>query len=29
LTTDAPVRPEAIERILAVDGFSTGRSVDL
>jgi len=29
LTTDAAVRPEAIERILAVDGFSSGRSVDL
>ena len=29
LTTDAPVRPEAIERILALEGFSTGRSVDL
>jgi hypothetical protein len=29
LTTDAPVRPEAIERILALEGFSKGRSVDL
>jgi len=29
LTTDAPVRPEAIERILSLDGFSIGRSVDL
>jgi D-3-phosphoglycerate dehydrogenase len=29
LTTDAPVRPEAIERILSIDGFSAGRSVDL
>jgi D-3-phosphoglycerate dehydrogenase len=29
LTTDAPVRREAIERILQVDGFSVGRSVDL
>jgi D-3-phosphoglycerate dehydrogenase / 2-oxoglutarate reductase len=29
LTTDAPVRAEAIEKILAVDGFSVGRSVDL
>jgi D-3-phosphoglycerate dehydrogenase / 2-oxoglutarate reductase len=29
LTTDAAVRPEAIERILALDGFSSGRSVDL
>ena len=29
LTTDAPVRGEAIEKILALDGFSVGRSVDL
>jgi D-3-phosphoglycerate dehydrogenase len=29
LTTDAPVREETIERILEVDGFSVGRSVDL
>jgi D-3-phosphoglycerate dehydrogenase len=29
LTTDAPVRPEAIERILGGEGFSAGRSVDL
>jgi D-3-phosphoglycerate dehydrogenase / 2-oxoglutarate reductase len=29
LTTDAAVRPEAIERILDLDGFSLGRSVDL
>jgi D-3-phosphoglycerate dehydrogenase len=29
LTTDAPVRTEAIERILSLDGFSVGRSVDL
>lgn len=29
LTTDAPVRAAAIEKILGVDGFSVGRSVDL
>ncbi len=29
LTTDAPVREETIERILDLDGFSVGRSVDL
>jgi D-3-phosphoglycerate dehydrogenase len=29
LTTDAPVRRETIERILGLDGFSLGRSVDL
>jgi len=29
LTTDAAVRPEAIEKILGVDGFAVGRSVDL
>jgi D-3-phosphoglycerate dehydrogenase len=29
LTTDAPVREETIERILGLDGFSAGRSVDL
>jgi D-3-phosphoglycerate dehydrogenase len=29
LTTDAAVRPEAIEKILALDGFARGRSVDL
>ncbi|HEX2392878.1 MAG TPA: phosphoglycerate dehydrogenase [Solirubrobacterales bacterium] len=29
LTTDAAVRPQAIERILALDGFVHGRSVDL
>ncbi|HET9199159.1 MAG TPA: phosphoglycerate dehydrogenase, partial [Solirubrobacterales bacterium] len=29
LTTDAPVRAEAIEKILGLDGFSNGRSVDL
>ena len=29
LTTDAPVRSEAIEKILGLDGFSNGRSVDL
>jgi D-3-phosphoglycerate dehydrogenase / 2-oxoglutarate reductase len=29
LTTDAPVRPETVERILALDGFAAGRSVDL
>jgi D-3-phosphoglycerate dehydrogenase len=29
LTTDAPVRGEAIEKIRSLDGFSNGRSVDL
>ncbi|HZO07255.1 MAG TPA: phosphoglycerate dehydrogenase [Solirubrobacterales bacterium] len=29
LTTDAAVRPEALERILGLDGFAVGRSVDL
>jgi D-3-phosphoglycerate dehydrogenase len=29
LTTDAPVRASTIERILELDGFSIGRSVDL
>jgi D-3-phosphoglycerate dehydrogenase / 2-oxoglutarate reductase len=29
LTTDAPVRPGAVERILGLDGFAVGRSVDL
>jgi D-3-phosphoglycerate dehydrogenase len=29
LTTDAPVRRQTIERILALEGFSNGRSVDL
>jgi D-3-phosphoglycerate dehydrogenase len=29
LTTDAPVRSEAIEKIMGLDGFSNGRSVDL
>ena len=29
LTTDAPVREETIARILELDGFSVGRSVDL
>jgi D-3-phosphoglycerate dehydrogenase len=29
LTTDAPVRRETIEKILELDGFSIGRSVDL
>jgi len=29
LTTDAPVRHETIEKILQLDGFSVGRSVDL
>ena len=29
LTTDAPVRGETIEKILALEGFSNGRSVDL
>jgi D-3-phosphoglycerate dehydrogenase / 2-oxoglutarate reductase len=29
LTTDAPVRTETIEKILGLDGFSVGRSVDL
>ncbi len=29
LTTDAPVRVETIEKILGLDGFSVGRSVDL
>ncbi|HTT95204.1 MAG TPA: phosphoglycerate dehydrogenase [Solirubrobacterales bacterium] len=29
LTTDAPVRPDAMEKIRALDGFSAGRSVDL
>jgi D-3-phosphoglycerate dehydrogenase len=29
LTTDAPVRVEAIEKIRSLDGFSNGRSVDL
>ncbi|MBS1890353.1 MAG: phosphoglycerate dehydrogenase, partial [Actinobacteria bacterium] len=29
LTTDAPVRPDALETILALDGFAVGRSVDL
>jgi D-3-phosphoglycerate dehydrogenase len=29
LTTDAPVRAEALDRILALDGFAVGRSVDL
>jgi D-3-phosphoglycerate dehydrogenase len=29
LTTDAPVRPQTIDRILELDGFSVGRAVDL
>ena len=29
LTTDAPVRQATIEKILQLDGFSVGRSVDL
>ncbi|HVX33313.1 MAG TPA: phosphoglycerate dehydrogenase [Solirubrobacterales bacterium] len=29
LTTDAAVRPDALQKILALDGFSVGRSVDL
>lgn len=29
LTTDAPVRAETVEKILQLDGFSDGRSVDL
>ncbi len=29
LTTDAPVRAETIARILELDGFSVGRSIDL
>jgi D-3-phosphoglycerate dehydrogenase len=29
LTTDAPVRADTIEKILELDGFSVGRSVDL
>ena len=29
LTTDAPVHEETIEKILQLDGFSVGRSVDL
>jgi hypothetical protein len=29
LTTDAPARAEAIEKILGLDGFTNGRSVDL
>jgi D-3-phosphoglycerate dehydrogenase / 2-oxoglutarate reductase len=29
LTTDAPVRAETIEKIIELDGFSVGRSVDL
>jgi D-3-phosphoglycerate dehydrogenase len=29
LTTDAPVRREAIDKMLGLDGFSVGRSVDL
>jgi D-3-phosphoglycerate dehydrogenase / 2-oxoglutarate reductase len=29
LTTDAPVRDETIERILGLEGFAIGRSVDL
>ena len=29
LTTDAPVRRDTIEKILGLDGFSVGRSVDL
>ena len=29
LTTDAPVRAEAIEKILGLEGFAVGRSVDL
>ena len=29
MTTDAPVRAATIERILELDGFSAGRSVDV
>jgi D-3-phosphoglycerate dehydrogenase / 2-oxoglutarate reductase len=29
LTTDAPVNPEALQRILGLEGFAAGRSVDL
>jgi D-3-phosphoglycerate dehydrogenase len=29
LTTDAPVNPQTIERILELEGFSVGRGVDL
>jgi D-3-phosphoglycerate dehydrogenase / 2-oxoglutarate reductase len=29
LTTDAPVRPETVERILELDGFFEGRAVSV
>jgi D-3-phosphoglycerate dehydrogenase len=29
LTTDSPVRPETIDGILGLDGFSRGRAVSL
>jgi D-3-phosphoglycerate dehydrogenase len=29
LTTDAPVEQSTIERILEMDGFATGRAIDL
>lgn len=29
LTTDAPVRADALQKILGLGGFSVGRSVDL
>ena len=29
LTTDAPVAPETIGRILELDGFAEGRAIDL
>ena len=29
LTTDAPVAPETVERILELDGFAEGRAIDL
>ena len=29
LTTDAPVNPATIDRILKLDGFSVGRAVSL
>jgi D-3-phosphoglycerate dehydrogenase len=29
LTTDAPVREETVAKILELDGFAVGRSVDL
>jgi hypothetical protein len=29
LTTDAPVNPKTIDRILELDGFTVGRAVSL